>query len=106
MISKDQVIELLKEVLDPELNINLVDLGLIYEVVVTEVEGHPFVKITMTLTTPGCPLGGQIETMIRDALFSLKELNVERDIDIEVTFDPPWSVDMMSEEARAELGMD
>lgn len=104
MITQQQVFELLKNVLDPELHINIVDLGLIYDVKVVEVEQKPFVKITMTLTTPGCPLAGTIRQMIKDALFPLKELNVDQDIDIEVTFDPPWTIDCMSEEAKAELG--
>lgn len=106
MISKEQVMELLKTVDDPELYINIVDLGLIYSVDVIEQDGHPKVKITMTLTTPGCPLGSTINMLIKDALFPLKEINVDKDVEIVVTFDPPWTVDMMNEEAKAELGIE
>ncbi|MEO8581944.1 MAG: metal-sulfur cluster assembly factor [Patescibacteria group bacterium] len=106
MITKQQVLDLVKKVEDPELYVSIVDLGLIYNVDVTEVDGHPKVKITMTLTTPGCPLGSTINMMIKDALFPLKELNVDKDIEIVVTFDPPWTVEMMNEESRAELGFD
>jgi metal-sulfur cluster biosynthetic enzyme len=106
VITQEKVYELLRNVIDPELHVNIVDLGLIYEVIVKEVESHPFIKITMTLTTPGCPLAGTIRQMIKDALYPLKELNVDRDVDVEVTFDPPWTIDMMSEEVRAELGFD
>lgn len=106
MITKDQVLELLKNVLDPELNVNIVDLGLLYEIEITEVKKKPFVKITMTLTTPGCPLGGMITQMVRDALYPLKELNVDKNVDVTITFDPPWAIDMMTEEVRAELGFE
>jgi metal-sulfur cluster biosynthetic enzyme len=106
MITKEQVMELLKTVDDPELYINIVDLGLIYDVNVYEVEGQSKVKITMTLTTPGCPLGSTINMLIKDALFPLKELNVDTDVEINVTFDPPWTIEMMTEEAKAQLGID
>jgi len=107
MITSDIIYTQLKTVIDPELHINIVDLGLIYDVVVTQDEAlQPFVKITMTLTTPGCPMAPMINTMIKDALFSLKEIDVNKSVDVEVTFDPPWTMDMMTEEARAELGFD
>lgn len=106
MITKEEVTQKLRGVLDPELNVNIVDLGLIYDITVSSVDNHPFIKVLMTLTTPGCPLAGTIQRMIKDALFPFKELNVDRDVDIEITFDPPWTIDMMSEEVRAELGFD
>jgi metal-sulfur cluster biosynthetic enzyme len=104
MLTQEQIYQHLKTVIDPELHINIVDLGLIYGVVITEVESAPFIKITMTLTTPGCPMAGTIRQMIKDSLFPIKELNVDRNVDVEVTFDPPWSIECMTEEAKAELG--
>jgi metal-sulfur cluster biosynthetic enzyme len=106
MLSEEEVLQHLKKVLDPELNVNIVDLGLIYEIEITEVRKKPFVKITMTLTTPGCPLGGMITQMVRDALYPIKELNVDKNVDVAITFDPPWTIDMMTEEVRAELGFE
>lgn len=104
MWTVEQIYSQLKTVLDPELHINIVDLGLIYKVEVTEQDNHPWIRILMTLTTPGCPLGTVIITMIRDSLAVLPGINPERDIKVEIVFDPPWVQDMMSEEAKAELG--
>lgn len=107
MITKKKVYEQLKTVLDPELHINIVELGLIYEVRVTrDLQGDVFVKILMTLTTPGCPLAPVIHTMIKDALYPFTDLDLNKNLDIEVTFDPPWTTEMMTPEARAELGFD
>lgn len=106
MISNEQIMERLKTVDDPELYINIVDLGLIYNVEINEVNNKSKVKITMTLTTPGCPLGSTINMLIKDALFPIKEINVDKDVEILVTFDPPWTVDMMTEESKAELGIE
>ncbi|MCL4364211.1 metal-sulfur cluster assembly factor [Patescibacteria group bacterium] len=98
-LSKEKVMIKLKEVLDPELNISIVDLGLVYNVVVKKAK----VKITMTLTTIGCPLISLIDSEIRNRL---KELGIlEKDIIIDLTFDPPWSVDKMSDKAKAMLGI-
>jgi len=105
-LSKEQVYTALGNVIDPELGINVVKLGLIYDVKVSDVSGAPHVFILMTLTTPGCPLSAVFDQMVRDALFGLPGLDVDHNIKIEVTFDPPWIPDMMDEEARAELGFD
>lgn len=106
-ISKDIIYQKLKTVTDPELGVNIVDLGLIYDVAfLPEKKGtQPWVKILMTLTSPGCPMITVFDRMVKDALFPLKEINVDKDVQIELTFDPPWVPDMMSEEARAELGI-
>ncbi len=109
-ISPEQVRECLKQVIDPELNVDIVSLGLIYAVDIkprTE-DGVevPFIHILMTLTTPGCPLAGVFDPMVRDALRTLPNVDVENHVWLELTFDPPWVPDMMSEEARAELGFD
>ncbi len=122
-----QIWDRLRQVLDPELNINLVDMGLIYKVEV-EWDGdekkssrRPQIFIQMTLTTPGCPLAAMFDPMIREGLLGLtwgnesgdsttpeknQIIDTENDVEIELTFDPPWVIDMMSKEARAELGMD
>lgn len=89
----------LKKVLDPELNINIVDLGLIYDV---REEGGE-VEVEMTLTSPGCPLAGEIDRKIRDVVEPLKGV---KKLIIEIVWDPPWNTDMISEEYKAELGLD
>lgn len=90
----------LSEVLDPELNISIVDLGLIYKVTPNK-SGK--VKILMTLTTIGCPLFSTIEM---EAKSKLKEIGIkENDIELELTFNPPWSMEKMSERAKAMLGI-
>ncbi len=108
IVSEEKVYECLREVIDPELNVNIVDLGLIYEVEVTGArEGSRVkIKILMTLTTPGCPLAGVINTMVKESLRPLGGFDVDEDVEIEVTFDPPWVPEMMTDEVRAELGLD
>jgi len=98
-ITKKQVIAKLTDVMDPELNISIVDLGLVYDTKITKNK----VKIIMTLTTIGCPLFSLIETQIRD---KIKELGVkDEDISLDLTFDPPWSMEKMSKKAKAMLGI-
>lgn len=92
--------EKLKLVLDPELGVSILDLGLIYEIVITD-EG--ICAITMTLTTIGCPLFAQIQKEIEDRVLEIPAIN---DVKIELVFDPPWSVDKMTEEAKIQLGLD
>ena len=108
-ISKDQVYQQLSKVLDPELHIDIVSMGLIYDVSMGQIqlasgEVKQKIHILMTLTTPGCPLIGILHQMIKEQVIDLPGVK-EEDIDIELTFDPPWVPDMMSEEARAELGL-
>lgn len=100
MVTEEEVRDRLKEVMDPELNINIVDLGLIYEVDVLKDDN---VEILMTLTTPGCPLHGVFDEMVRREVGKIEGLN-ESDIDVELTFEPRWSPEEMSDEARNELG--
>lgn len=99
----------LRSVIDPELNIDIVSLGLIYTISVKDVQGvdgtKPHIHITMTLTTPGCPLIHIFESKIREALRAIPDLDVYRQVTIELTFDPPWIPDMMDPAARAELGI-
>lgn len=99
MISKAEVEEKLKLVLDPELGINIVDLGLVYDYSITLKND---INITMTLTFPGCPLGGTIKQEINEKLSALQNAGK---INLKITFDPPWDLSKISAEARAELGM-
>jgi len=106
--SNEQVLDQLRLILDPEIAIDIVSLGLIYDVSVGLVQAddgpHEHIHILMTLTTPGCPLATVIEDMIHRQLDCLEGIDGWRDVTIEVTFDPPWTQDMMTEEAKAELG--
>lgn len=95
-ITEEQVWERLRAVVDPELKINIVDLGLVYKVKVRRQKSKGKIYILMTLTTPGCPLAGMFEVLIKH--------KVKGDVEIELTFDPPWTSDMMTEAAKAELG--
>lgn len=100
----------LKEVMDPELHIDIVSLGLIYGVTarMRQLEGDvqsPFVHILLTLTTPGCPLAGAFDGMIRSVMTDIAGFDAQKDLDIELTFDPPWVPDLMDPEARAQLDM-
>ncbi|MFQ5878912.1 MAG: metal-sulfur cluster assembly factor [Dehalococcoidia bacterium] len=99
MITEDIVREVLKEVYDPELHYNIVDLGLVYNIDVQD--GN--VKILMTLTTPACPIGPFIEELVRENLMMMPGV---QDVEVEFTFDPMWDPSRMSEEARADLGLD
>ncbi|MGB9694369.1 MAG: metal-sulfur cluster assembly factor [Caldisericaceae bacterium] len=99
MVSKEEVLSALKNVYDPEIPVNIVDLGLIYKLDIDEESGT--VNVLMTLTAPGCPMGNYI---LSDAEVVLKSVDGVKDVKIELTYDPPWSPDMMSEEAKKELG--
>jgi metal-sulfur cluster biosynthetic enzyme len=99
-IQKKDVMQCLKNVIDPELDISIADLGLIYEI---EFPDDQNVKVIMTLTSMGCPL---FNTIHDDIHKSLKTLGYNPDtIEVELTWDPPWSESMMSELARAEIGI-
>ena len=95
--SEDEVLEALKSVIDPELGINIVDLGLVYEV---EVEG-PNAKVLYSLTSMGCPAGPLIA---QDMDRVTREVPGVEDVDLELTFDPPWTPDRMSDDAKFILG--
>jgi metal-sulfur cluster biosynthetic enzyme len=98
MPTKDEVIDALRQVEDPELGMDIVDLGLLYDV---EVQG-PRVKVTHTLTSMGCPVGPMIQEDIHRVT---SELEGVEDIDVELTWDPPWSPDRMSDDAKFILGI-
>ena len=98
-VTEKQIMDKLDEVFDPELHVSIVDLGLIYKVTIDEK-----VTITMTLTTIGCPLSATIEADVKG---KMKELGVdESKVIVDITFDPPWSMDKMSENAKATLGIE
>jgi len=95
----DKIVGVLKTIFDPEIPVDIYELGLIYDVFVNE---DADVKILMTLTTPNCPVA---ETLPREVEEKVKSLDEVKDAEVEITFDPPWSKDLMSEEAKLELGM-
>jgi FeS assembly SUF system protein len=94
----DTVVEACRSVYDPEIPVNIYDLGLVYTIEIAEDGG---VGVTMTLTAPGCPVAGEMPGWLADAIEPLP--GVKR-VDVELTWDPPWGMDMMSDEARLELG--
>ncbi len=94
----DLIINNLKGVFDPEIPVNIYDLGLIYNV---DVDENNIAHIIMTLTAPGCPM---VDIMMHDITQAARAVEGINDVKIELTFDPPWSQSMMSEEARLELG--
>ena len=97
MPTKDEVVEALREVEDPELGMDIVELGLMYDV---EVEG-PKVKVIHSLTSIGCPAGPMIQEGIHDAAASVPGVE---EVDVELTWDPPWTPDRMSDDAKFILG--
>ncbi|OGG02971.1 hypothetical protein A2W14_04290 [Candidatus Gottesmanbacteria bacterium RBG_16_37_8] len=97
-LTKKMIMEKLKEVPDPELGISIVDLGLVYDVIISK-KGE--VEVLMTLTTMGCPLFDQIREPIEHTLSDLPEV---KKVTVNLTFEPPWSVEKMSREAKIKLG--
>jgi metal-sulfur cluster biosynthetic enzyme len=98
VVTKEAVYQKLKEVLDPELNINIVDLGLIYDVRTKDND----VFIVLTLTFPGCPLAGIIHRGIKEKVGKIKGVGK---LDLKITFDPPWDFSRVSKEAKVKLGV-
>jgi len=96
-VSRDEIIEVLKTVYDPEIPVNIVDLGLIYGI---EIDNKGKVYILMTLTAPGCPIGDTIAFEIKDKLLQIEGVS---DVEVEITFDPPWTLDRITEEGREVL---
>jgi len=95
----EKIVKELKSIFDPEIPVDIYELGLIYDVFVNE---DNEVKILMTLTTPNCPVAETLPVEVEDKVKSLKMVN---DAEVEITFDPPWTQELMSEEAKLELGM-
>ena len=98
-LQKDLIREMLKDVIDPELGVNIVDLGLVYDFNISE---NNDVEVVMTLTSMGCPLGPVITQEVRSALSGLMGIG---DTSVKIVWSPPWSPDKMSEDARDELGI-
>lgn len=94
----EAVVEACKSVYDPEIPVNIYDLGLIYTIYIT---AENEVRIVMTLTAPGCPVAGEMPGWVADAIEPLPGV---KQVDVEMTFMPQWGMDMMSDEARLELG--
>ena len=97
----DDVVEILKQIYDPEIPVNIYELGLIYDVSVMPFEKSYNVKIVMTFTSPNCPVAESLPVEIKEKTESVDYIN---SVEIEITWDPKWTQDMMSEEAKLELG--
>jgi FeS assembly SUF system protein len=95
---RDKIEETLRTVYDPEIPVNIMELGLVYEI---KIEESGKVKITMTLTAPACPVAGEIIIEVDSKVRAIEGIN---DVHVHLTFDPPWTRDMMTEEAKLELG--
>lgn len=98
-ITRDTVFDAMKEVYDPEIGVNIVDLGLVFDAAIDETNN---VEVTMTLTSMGCPLGPVIIGDIQRAVGAIEGAG---DVGVRIVWSPPWSPDMMSEDARDELGI-
>jgi FeS assembly SUF system protein len=97
-VQEEDVIEVLREVFDPEIPVNIVDLGLVYEIAIKPAR----VDVKMTLTAMGCPMAGEVMTDVRDHLLKLPGIE---DAGVELVYEPPWTPERMTEDARWELGM-
>lgn len=100
MVTKEQVLKQLKKVIDPEMNVNIVDMGFIYDVQIDNKRGK--VEIEMTLTTPGCPLSYIFDEWVKDAVKKIKGV---KSVTIDLVWEPAWNPEMMSEEAREKVGL-
>ena len=99
-LNKEDIIKALKTVYDPEIPDNIYDLGLIYEI---ELIDDYIVKVNMTLTTPNCPVAGEMPSMVAN---SIKNLNGFKSVEINLVWEPPWTKDMMTEDAKLALDID
>ena len=95
---KEKVISEIKKIYDPEIPVNIYELGLIYDV---SIEDHD-VKIKMTLTTPNCPVAESLPKEVKDSIKEIKDVN---DVSLDLVWDPPWDKSMMSEAAKLELNL-
>ena len=94
----EQVVDACRTVFDPEIPVNIYDLGLVYTI---EINDKSEVVIAMTLTAPGCPVAGEMPGWVGAAVESVAGV---KEVDVQMTFDPPWGMEMMSDEARLEMG--
>lgn len=98
MVSKDEIVTVLKDCYDPEIPINIWDLGLVYDINIE----NDSVGVKMTLTAPGCMMGGMIAEEVKA---KIKAMSGVKDAKVELVWDPPWTPDKMSEEAKAQMGI-
>ena len=96
---KDKVIAEIKKIYDPEIPVNIYDLGLIYDV---KVDKENIVEIKMTLTTPNCPVAESLPKEVKEGAMQVEEID---DVDLQLVWDPPWTKDMMSDAAKLELNL-
>jgi metal-sulfur cluster biosynthetic enzyme len=101
-LAEESILAAVRQVRDPELMVNVVDLGLIYGVGVDEVDGKSNVRVVMTMTTPACPFGPQLIQEVKDVVAALEGVGT---VEVQITLSPPWTPDRMTEDARDELGM-
>ncbi len=101
MPNQQDVITVLKTIFDPEIPVDIYELGLIYEVKFTDAEGGQKVNVQMTLTSPNCPVAESMPADVKQKVLSMEGVV---DADVEIVFEPAWTQDMMSEEAKLELG--
>jgi len=94
-----EIVKVLKYIYDPEIPVNIYDLGLIYNI---DVDENNNVELTMTLTAPNCPIADQI---VMEVETRLKNIDGVKDVNVNLVFDPPWDKEMMSDEAKLELGL-
>jgi len=94
----DNIVRVIKTIYDPEIPVDIYELGLIYDVLVNE---DREVRIVMTLTSPNCPVAESLPQEVKEKVASIDQI---KDVEVELTFDPPWTKDIMSEEAKLELG--
>ncbi|SDZ28789.1 FeS assembly SUF system protein [Jannaschia faecimaris] len=94
----EAVVDACRSVFDPEIPVNIFDLGLIYTI---DIDSENSVKVIMTLTAPGCPVAGEMPGWVADAVLAQPGV---KDVDVDLVFEPPWGMEMMSDEARLELG--
>ena len=96
---KDKVITEIKKIYDPEIPVNIYELGLIYDIKIDEKNN---VKVNMTLTTPNCPVAESLPKEVKDSIMEIKEVNK---VDLDLVWDPPWDKSMMTEAAKLELNL-
>ena len=96
---KEKIIAEIKKIYDPEIPVNIYELGLIYDV---KIENNNSVKVKMTLTTPNCPVAESLPKEVKDSIMELPEIN---EVDLQLVWDPPWDKSMMSEAAKLELNL-
>ena len=96
---EEKIISALKEIYDPEIPVNIYEIGLIYKI---QIDDDFLVHVVMTLTTPNCPVAESLPAEVRE---KVKGVEGVKDVDLELTFEPPWDMEMLSDEAKLELGI-